>query len=228
MLWLGLCSLVLGLFGLLAYCLPVPLSSNLQARAEPSGSWVLAFGIGVGPLAFSALAAQGVAPFLTCHLFGKQLARLPLSRWLQRTPEKPNSQKPEEGAERAPLTRMERALGSFFRNLDPLEALSSWWERKRVFEVQSLELDVQYSFRDVALTGQILAGLCVLSGLLPERYTINHRPVWNSEDRLLLAADGRFRIWPVRLVADVLRFVLKQRSAARGSSVPAKQVTQTP
>ena len=45
MLWLAVCALSLGLLGLLAYRLPVSLSSNLQARAEPSGSWVLALGI---------------------------------------------------------------------------------------------------------------------------------------------------------------------------------------
>jgi len=223
MLWLAACALLLGLFGLLAYWLPVSLSSNLQARAEPSGSWVLALGIGVGPVAFSAIAAQGVKPFLTCHLFGKQLVRLPLSRWLSRPAKKPDSPAPEPRVKGARLTRIERALARFFQNLDPLEALWSWWEKERIFEVRSCELDVEYSFRDVALTGQILAGLYLLSGVLPERYVITQTPSWNSEDRLALAADGRFRIWPVRLGLDVLGFVLKQRSLARRSAVPASE-----
>ena len=63
----------------------------------------------------------------------------------------------------------------------------------------------------------------MLSGVLPERYVLNQTPGWASEDRLALAADGRFRIWPVRLVVDVLGFVLKQRSAARRSAVPASE-----
>jgi len=228
MLWLGLCALALGLFGLLAYWLPLSLSSNLQARAEPSGNWVLALGIGIGPVAFSAIAAHGVKPFLTCHLFGKQLVRLPLSRWLHRSPKEPKPESVEPRAKRLDLTRIERAVGRFFQTVDPLEAFGTWWEKKRVFEVRSLELDVRYSFRDVALTGQILAGLCVLSGVLPERYVITHTPGWDTEDSLALAADGRFRIWPVRLAVDVLGFVLKQRSAARRSAVLAKRVTQTP
>jgi hypothetical protein len=223
MLWLALGAVLLGLFGLLAYWLPVSLSTNLQARAEPSGSWVLALGIGAGPLAFSAIAAHGVKPFLTCHLFGKQLVRLPLSRWLSRSAKKPGSPAPEPRVKGAHLTRMERALGRFFQNLDPLETLWSWWEKERVFEVRSCELDLQYSFRDVALTGQILAGLYMLSGVLPERYVINQTPSWNSEDRLALVADGQFRIWPVRLVLDVLGFVLKQMSATRRSAVPASE-----
>lgn len=223
MLWLGLCVLVLCSCALFAYWLPVSLSSNLQARAEPDGSWVLALGIGVGPIAISAIAAHGVEPFLTGHLFGKQLLRVPLSRWLRSRPKKSAVEALEAQGKRVDLSRFERKLGRFFQTLDPLEALLSWWEKERVFEVRSLELDVEYSFRDVALTGQILAGLCVLSGVLPERYVLNHRPGWDSEDRLALAADGRFRIWPVRLLVDVLGFVLKQTSAARRSAVATSE-----
>jgi hypothetical protein len=227
MLWLGLCALALTSFGLLAYWLPVSLSSSLQGRAEPSGTWVLATGIGIGPIAFSVIAAHGVKPFLTCHLFGKQVVRLPLSRWLRPPVRKPRPESSEPRERPLVLTRAERAIGRFFANLDPLEALSAWWEKERVFEVRSLELDLEYSFRDVALTGQILAGLCVLSGVLPERYVINQTPGWDSEDRLAITADGRFRIWPVRLVVNVLGFVLKQRSAAR-RSLPTKPMTQLP
>ena len=223
MLWLGLCALSLGLLGLLAYRLPVSPSCNLQARAEPSGNWALAFGVGVGPMACSAIAAHGVPPFLTCHLFGKQLVRLPLSRWLARPKKELDPEQRDPPAKARPLSRIERAIARFFVNLDPLEALWSWWEKERIFEVRSLELDVEYSFRDVALTGQILAGLCLLSGVLPERYVINQTPVWAVEDRVLLAVDGRFRIWPVRLAVDVLGFVLKQRSLARRSAGPASE-----
>ena len=219
MLWLGLGVLVLCLLALLAYWLPVSLSSNLQARAEPNGSWVLALGIGVGPIAISAIAAHGVEPFLTGHLFGKQLVRVPLSRWLRSRPKKSDTAAPEPPVKGVDLTRFERKIGRFFQTLDPLEALLSWWEKERVFEVRSLELDAEYSFRDVALTGQILAGLCVLSGVLPERYVLRHTPGWDSEDRLAVAADGRFRIWPVRLLVNVLGFVLKQSSAARHPAV---------
>jgi len=111
----------------------------------------------------------------------------------------------------------------FFQRLDPVEALLSWWEKERVFEVRSLELDVEYSFRDVALTGQILAGLYMLSGVLPDRYVINQTPTWASEDRLALGADAQFRIWPVRLVVDMHGFVLKQSSGRRRSAVSASE-----
>ncbi|HEY3252621.1 MAG TPA: hypothetical protein VGJ91_01690 [Polyangiaceae bacterium] len=223
MLWLALGALSLALFALLAYRLPVSLSSNLQARAEPSGSWVLALGVGIGPLALSAIAAQGVKPFLTCHLFGKQVVRLPLARWFGRRAKPLEPEQPAPAAKPLELSRVERAIARFFKHLDPLETLLSWWEKERVFEVRSLELDVEYSFRDVALTGQILAGLCMLSGVLPDRYVINQRPGWHSEDRLALSADGRFRLWPVRLSVDVLGFVLKQRSLARHAAVPASE-----
>ena len=39
-------------------------------------------------------------------------------------------------------------------------------------------------------------------------------------DRVVLAVDGRFRIWPGRLFVDVLSFVLKQRAQARREAVP--------
>jgi len=220
MLWLAVCALSLGLFGLLAYLLPISLSSNLQARAEPSGSWVLALGIGLGPFAFSAIAARGVKPFLSCHLFGKQLVRFSLSRWRREPEDKNEPERPAKGGERS---RVDRAITGFFRNLDPLDTILAWWEKESVFRVQSLQLNVEYSFRDVALTGRILAGLCVLSGVLPERYVINQTPVWASEDRLALVADGRFRIWPVRLVVDVLGFVLKQTAVARRSVAPESE-----
>jgi hypothetical protein len=223
MLWLALCAVSLGGLGLLLlYWLPVSISSNLQARAEPSGTWAIALGMGIGPLAFSAIAAHGVKPFLTCHLFGKQLGRLPLGRWLDRPHPKPEPEL-EPAAKAVRFTRVERAISRFVRDLDPLDALWSWWEKERVFEVRSLEVDVEYSFQDVALTGQILAGLCMLSGVLPDRYVINQSPVWNFEDRLALAVDGRFRVWPVRLLVNVLGFVLKQTSVARRSAVPQSE-----
>ncbi|MEI9940080.1 MAG: hypothetical protein WDO69_22900 [Pseudomonadota bacterium] len=223
MLWLALCALSLGLFALLLYWLPVSLSSNLQARAEPSGSWALALGIGLGPIAVSAIAAHGVKPFLTCHLFGRQLVRLPLSRWFGRRPKKLDPTPLEPPPNAVHFSRFERSIARFFQSLDPLETLLSWWEKERVFEVRSLQLDAEYSFRDVALTGQILAALYMLSGVLPNRYVINQTPGWASEDRLALAADGRFRIWPVRLVVDLLGSVLKQTSVARRSTAPASE-----
>jgi len=223
MLWLALCALLLGLFALLAYFLPISISSNLQLRAEPSGSWALALGIGIGPLAFSGIAAHGVKPFFACHLFGKQLARVPLARFLRGSSPKersPAEVEPGLNAKSAHVSRVERWLVHSFRNLDPVETVLSWWEKERVFEVETLVVDVEYSFSDIALTGQILAGLCMLSGVLPERFVINQTPAWEFEDRLALVADGRFRVWPVRLVVDVLGFMLKQNARARRAAVP--------
>jgi hypothetical protein len=59
--------------------------------------------------------------------------------------------------------------------------------------------------------------------VLPEHWQINQTPSWESEDRLSLAADGRFRIWPGRLLIDLVGFVLKQRSRARQSAEPASE-----
>ena len=217
--WLAASLAALGLLGVIAWLVPMSFSSNLQGRAEPSGSWALALGLGFGPLALTAIAASGVTPFVTCHLFGKQLLRLPVSRWLRQARKKPEPS--AEGPAEPPVSfsRIERSVARFFRALDPVDTLLSWWEKKRVFEVRSLVVDTEYSFSDVALTGQILAGMYMLSGVLPERYVINQTPIWDTEDRVQLAVDGRFRIWPGRLLVDLLGFVLKQRAKARREAV---------
>ena len=223
MLWLALCVGVTAvLLALLALWVPVTTTCNLQCRAEPSGSWAIAFGVGLGPLALTAIAAAGVTPFMTCHVFGKQLARLPLSRWLVRGKKSPpeSAEQPKSAAQ---LSRAERAIARFLRGLDPVDMLLSWWEKERVFEVSSLEIDVEYSFQDVALTGQILAGLYMLTGVLPERFVIHQTPSWEFEDRLALTADGRFRIWLGRLLVDVMQFVLRQSHQVRQRAVPASE-----
>jgi hypothetical protein len=175
----------------------------------------------VGPIALSAIAAAGVAPFMTCHVFGRQLARLPLSRWLRRSHKShAGESKPSE-----PLTlsRFERSLGRFFGGLDPLETALAWWHKERVLAVRSLVVDLDYSFRDVALTGRILAGFYVLSAVLPDHWQINQTPSWESEDRINLAADARLAVWPGRLLLDLIGFVLEQRSRARHNAAPASE-----
>lgn len=208
MLWL-LSILLLSASALAAagFLLPVSLSSHLQGRAEPNGTWALALGLGKGPLALSAVAVSGVAPFIACHLFGKQILRLPLLRGAD-DPRKPAPESASSSEGRT-ISRIGRRLRRGFRRVDPVDAWLTWWDKTRVFEVSALELELEYSFRDVALTGQILAGLCVLSGVLPERYVIHHSPVWECEDRCAVVADLRFRIWPGRLLVHLLVFVLK-------------------
>ncbi len=216
---MALALAVVGLLGLVAFWVPMSFSSNLQGKAEPSGSWALALGLGFGPLALTAIAASHVTPFVTCHLFGKQLLRVPLSRWL-RAAKQPKQSEPTAPSSPVKLSRAERSVVSFFRGLDPVDTLLTWWEKERVFEVRSLVLDAQYSFRDVALTGQILAGMYMLSGVLPDRYVIEQTPIWETEDRVSISADGRFRIWPGRLLVDLLQFVLKQRRRVRREAEP--------
>jgi hypothetical protein len=221
--WLAVSLVVVGLLGVVAWRLPMSFSSNLQGRAEPSGSWALALGFGFGPFALTAIAASGVTPLVIGHLFGKQVLRLPVSRWLGRTPKVRRSEA-ASSAEAPPaspvsFTRFERSVAHFFRALDPVDTLLTWWEKERLFEVRSLVVDTEYSFSDVALTGKILAGMYMLSGVLPERYVINQTPIWETEDRVQLAVDGRFRIWPGRLLVDLLGFVLKQRAKARREAV---------
>jgi hypothetical protein len=228
-LWLLTLGVALSLTLLLAAAfVPVALSSNVQGKAEPSGAWAVACGLGLGPIAVSAIAAAGVKPFLTCHVFGKQLVRVPLSRWIRKRRSPSSGAEAERGPEtEAPLSRFERGVAGLFRSLDPLETLLSWWDQDRLFQVRSLIVDLEYSFRDVALTGRILAALYMLSAVVPEVCEIRQTPSWESEDRVALGVDGQFKIWPGRLLLSVLRFVLKQRSQARQSARLAKQATHS-
>jgi hypothetical protein len=229
MLWLAAGVVLIALLLVLALRMPLRLTGNAQGKAEPSGAWAAACGLGLGPFALSVIAAAGVKPFLTCHVFGRQLARVPLSRWVRRghrrsAPAPPSDAESEsESAPETPLSRFERGVAGLFRSLDPFETLLSWWEKERIFQVRSLIIDVEYSFRDVALTGRILAALYVLSGVLPEPCQIRQTPSWESEDRVALGVDGQFKIWPGRLLLDVAGFVLKQRSQARRSAALAKR-----
>jgi hypothetical protein len=215
MLWLAASVTLLGVLAALAYFAPLTVSSNLQARAEPTGAWALACGLGLGPLALSVIAAAGIAPFFTCHVFGRQLFRAPLTRWSRSA-----QADPDVKVSAPPSSRAEQAITRFLKGLDPVDTVLAWWNKERVFEVRSLVLDLNYSFRDVAFTGRVLAALCVLSAVLPEHWQVNQTPTWDSEDRILLVADARFRIWLGRLLVDVVRFVLKQRSRVRQSAVP--------
>jgi hypothetical protein len=220
-LWLAASLGLLASLALLAWLIPLTLSSSLQIRGEPSGSWAVALGLGFGPVSLSAIAAAGTRPFMTCHLFGKQLVRLPLSRWFRPGPQQRAAEEVIKAPGSARFSGLERAVARSFRALDPVETLLSWWGKERVVQVRSLVLDVEYSFRDVALTGKILAGLYVLSGVLPEHYVINQSPAWDCEDRLALAVDGKFRIWPGRLFVDLLGYMLKGRARARSQATNA-------
>jgi hypothetical protein len=229
-LWLALGVVAsLPLLLLLAAQLPLTLGCNVQGKAEPSGAWAVACGFGLGPIALSAIAAAGVKPFLTCHVFGKQVARLPLSRWVRRRAAAPQAEpKPEQAPEKETrLTRFEHGIAGWFRSLDPLEIALACWENERLFRVRSLVLELDYSFRDVALTGRILAGLYMLSAVLPDVCQIHQTPHWESEDRLSLGADAQFKLWPGRLLLSIGRFVLKQRSEARERARLAKQATHS-
>jgi len=205
------------------------LSSNFQGRADPSGSWAIAWGIALGPLAVTGIAAAQVKPFLTCHLFGKQLARVPLARFSKKKRPATAAQKLELATEQPAREPTERSHGGarFLQSLDPIDAVLSWWQSERVLALQSLLVDVNYSFRDVALTGRILAALYVLSAVLPVGCEIRQTPNWESVDRVALEADGKLRFWPGRLAIWCVRFVLEQRSAARASARLAKRATES-
>src|SRR5262245_26139174 len=70
--WLWIVLAVVGV-ALLAYRWPVSVDLSARGQGEPDGSWAAAFGLQIGPVALTAVAARGVALTVAAHLFGRLL-----------------------------------------------------------------------------------------------------------------------------------------------------------
>jgi hypothetical protein len=193
-----------------ALLLPFSFSADLQTRGSPNGQWVVGAGVGFGPVALSMVAADAVAPFMALHVFGRKLLQIPLQRWVSQGRAGAFGK-----ASRVRLTGFERGVGRYAKALDPVEVVIALWKSRGCFGVRSLLVDLEYSFRDVALTGRLLGAIYMLAGLLPQQVRVTQSPHWDAQDRWGLVADGQFRLWPGRLLLSGLEFMLKQRSAAK-------------
>ncbi|HEV8246619.1 MAG TPA: hypothetical protein VGP93_12660, partial [Polyangiaceae bacterium] len=92
-------------------------------------------------------------------------------------------------------------------------------ERGRVrFE---LDLDLSYSFTDVALTGKMLGGLYMLSPLLPRGIRLRQTPSWDSIDRGALQATGRLRVFAGLVLCDLIWYMLRVRLSRRRAPRPS-------
>lgn len=176
--------------------LPVNLSVSLQAKGEPDGIYGAAGGAKFGPVTGTFVMSPQLPFRAEMRLFGRTIKR---------------SERP---------VAEQFKLPSFIEGkLDPLEIVTFLLEERRRIALEKLDVDLSYSFRNVARTGQLLASLVVLSALLPARVTLCHTPSWELESRLQLSLEGRIRVWPGRLVLDTLRFgihafMLKRRKNA--------------
>jgi hypothetical protein len=192
-----------------ALLLPITLTGHSQARGEPNGDWAVAGGLAFGPLAASFVAAPDLAPLAVFHVFGRKLMVLPLRSPLGRV-----QVFSKRGSQESSVEHIVRDLA---RASEGLERVLQILRDDHRFRVESLRLGLDYSFRDVALTGRLLGALYAVSAVLPERVTIEQTPRWDAQDRFTIEADLRLKVWPGRLAFELARFVLKRRQPVQAT-----------
>jgi hypothetical protein len=192
----------------------------LDARAvgQESGLWALAFGLEAGPFQLTGVLRSGTPKRLDAHLFGRRLSVGGLRLGRRKTavkklpePEKPN--KPR--TPRLPPW------------LDPIDAALFLLDERRHLRIDELELDLDYGFQDVALTGKLAGALYVLSGVLPARVRINQNPRWQGAEAWQIHIDGKLDLWPGLVLAEVLWYIIRARFRGRpaGPTVEAARGT---
>lgn len=205
--WVIALAAALALF-LTAFFWPFRLTMSLQARGAEDGHFAAAGGARLGPLTATVVVARGVPLTVALAVFGRQFTRAP-----DRSKGEPEPATP----------RATPYWGRQFTSKVELSAVLDYLlSKRRWIGLEGLELGVEYSSKNVALTGQILAVLCAVSALLPPKVTLQHQPSWELVDRANLSVDGRFRLRPGLFICDTLwflvrTFMLPKRSAARAT-----------
>lgn len=203
--WLVALGSAIALF-LTAFFWPFRLAVSLQARGGADGNFAAAGGAQIGPVTATLIVARGVPLHVGVTVFGRAL----------KASTKEPKPKPEAPSEPRSAPRWLQNLAS---KLELSRVVDYLFRKHRWVGLDGLELDFDYSCKNVALTGQILAALCTVSALLPAKVTLRQNPSWELVDRASLSVDGRFRLRPGLFVCDTLWFLLRtfmlpKRSAA--------------
>jgi hypothetical protein len=188
---------------------PFRLALELQALGDPGGDWLVAGGAELGPFALTGAAARGVAPRVQVHVFGRRL----LTRELRADPERRPERRPEP-------RRARRFLLDRLSDLDPIETARFLVGERRRFRVEDAELSLDFSFRDVALTGKCLGACYALDGLFSPSLRVLATPSWESEDRASGKLRGTVALWPWLALFDLMLFVLRYARRRRAGSAP--------
>ncbi len=188
-----------------ALFIPLRLRLRLQGRGDPGGAWALAGAAQVGPVIASGVAARGVVATLRVHVFNRALYERTLGELLAKKDE-------EEEEEKTPKERVEEAidrLGDAHRRLPAQNLLLFVSRERRRIRIELIEVDLGYSFVDIALTGKLLGAIYALSAVLPRQIVVRQRASWDSKDQGEVAASGSIRIWPGLLLVDSLLFLIR-------------------
>lgn len=206
--WLALAALALVVSCVLVL-LPIRLQLSVQGRGEPGGAWAVAGGAQIGPALASGVAARGVTPRYEVRVFGRTL--LPRAKKEDDEAERDEAEEETDALERARegLERAKDGYRRFERWLDPGDLLVFLVQERRRIQVESLDLDLDYSFRDIVTTGKLLGAIYALAGAMPPVVSIRQRASWEAEDRFELVGAGKIRIFPGLIVVDTLWFVIR-------------------
>lgn len=209
MVWLGLIVIVIVDLSLALLYWRLTIEVSAEARGEPGGVWALAGGLQVGPVAASGVAAAGLAPRGQVHVFGRKIADRELTRGSE-----PREEPTQPASERVKRWRQlaERGWGRLNAHVDPGELLVFLLQERRRIVVRQLDVDLAYSFRDILLTGKLLAALSVLSGMLPPPVRLRHGASWDWVDRGRASVQGSIVVWPGWMLVDTTWFVIRRVS----------------
>jgi hypothetical protein len=190
---LALCSI--------AFFAAFRLSVDARAVGQPSGAWALAFGLELGAIQLAGVMGSAAAASLEGRFFGRKLA-------LERFARRKRAPKPEPAAP----PKKSSSLPAW---LDPIDALGFLLDERRHLRIEVLDVDLDYGFRDVALTGKIAGMLYALSGAVPPPVRINQRPSWEGGETWQAHVNGRIALWPGLVLVEVLWYMLRARLRRR-------------
>lgn len=199
---------------LLALVCALRVSFDVRALGRADASWVVAFGVETGPFQLAGVLARQSPARLDLRLFGR---RLSLHRRARARTKKPRARAPASGKPR-------RRLPAW---IDPVDAALFLLEERRHVQIEQLDLELDYGFRDVALTGKLAGALYVLAGVLPPSVTLRHNPSWEGTETWQAHAEGRVALWPGLVLVEVLWYMIRARLRHRPASPAAEPVRGT-
>lgn len=191
------------------------LSVDARALGHPNGTWALAFGLELGVVQFAGVIGSAAPGALEMRVLGRKIS---FERWLRR---RSSAVRPEPPAPSPSPNAKRRRLPAW---LDPVDLVVFLADERRHLAIEALDIDLDYGFRDVALTGKLAGVLYALGGVLPPPVRVNQRPSFEGGETWQAHIGGRVALWPGLVLFEVLWYMLRARLRYR----PAAATTPAP
>jgi len=188
----------------IAFFAALRIAFDLRGVGQASGAWAVAFGIEIGPAQLAGMTGSG-AKKLELRVFG---VRVPLPKRRQPGPPAPKKEPEPEAHEPKRKSR-------WLEGIDPIDAGLFLLDERRNVAIESLDVTLDYGFRDVALTGKLAGALFMLAGALPPTVRLHQNPSWEGAETWQAHVAGRVATWPGLVVVEVLWYILRARLRRR-------------